>query len=214
MRRCVVFAFVFGAGLALYSAAVSAQQPENGASIILPTQELPKACSREDVAKYGRPVLFTRRDGLAFGVSSPLDRFKTNEEARIYIWLSNESNVPSGLMLTCCEKTFLDGIQVVDVQGHRLESSPEIFERKTHQQVREPVSGCSCSGPLRQYQPGFCGVIDCGTLNRRDTAYDLPPGAYVVEEKTAKASGDPSRSLLRTDTTEKVTGLRISNENP
>jgi hypothetical protein len=201
-------------GLALYAAAVSAQQPQDAASTILSPQELPKACSREDVAKYGRPVLFTRRDGLAFGVSAPRDRFKTNEEARVYIWLSNESTAATGLMATCCERTFLDVVEVVDAHGLRLESSPEIFDRKTRQQGRTPVHVCTCSGPLTQYQPGFCGVIDRGTLNRPDTAYDLPPGAYRVEEKTPKPGVDPSRSLFRADMAEKVPALVISIEKP
>lgn len=210
----MIFVFLFGAWLALCSAAVSAQQPENGTLMVLPSQELPKACSREDVAKYGRPVLFTRRDGLAFGVSAPRDHFKTNEEARVYIWLSNESTAATGLMYTCCEKTFLDGIQVVDPHGRRLESSPEIFERVTRQQGREPVTVCTCSGPLRQYQPGFCGIIDSGALNRPDTAYHLPPGAYMVEEKTPKSRANPSSSLLRSESAEKVAGLSISIEKP
>jgi hypothetical protein len=214
MRRCVIFAFLLGAWLALCSAAVSSQQPETGASMILPSQELPKACSREDVAKYGPPVLFTRRAGLAYGVSAPRDRFKTNEEARVYIWLSNESTAATGLMYTCCEKTFLDGIEVIDAHGRRLESGPEIFERVTRQQGREPVTVCTCSGPLKEYQPGFCGIIDSGVLNRPDTAYRLLPGAYMVGEKTPKSSANPPSSVLRSDSAKKVAGLSISIEKP
>lgn len=128
---------------------------------------------------------------------------------RVYIWLSNESTASTWPMGTCCEKTFLDKIQVIDAHGRRLESSLEIFERKTGSHAD---TGCDCSGPPTRYQPGFCGVIDSGTLNRPDTAYDLPPGAYVVEEKVA--STDPSRSLPHTDMADKVTGLAISIEKP
>jgi hypothetical protein len=34
------------------------------------TEELPKSCSRADVEKYGRPVIFERQRGIAFGVSA------------------------------------------------------------------------------------------------------------------------------------------------
>ena len=58
------------------------------------TEELPKSCSQADVEKYGRPVMFERQRGIAFGVSARKTEFATNAGASAYIWLSNESDAP------------------------------------------------------------------------------------------------------------------------
>ncbi len=140
------------------------------------------------------------------------DHFKADKEARIYIWLSNES-ASANDRYSCCEMTFLSGIQVVDATGLRLETGREILARKVRQEGHEPVTVCTCSGSV-SLAPGRCGVVDSGTLNRRDTAYDLAPGKYFVVEQTPKPGVDPARSPLRDDPQEKVPGLAITIEKP
>jgi carboxypeptidase family protein len=186
--------------------------PPDAVPVLAPAADVPAACSRADMAKYGRPVMFSRRGGLAYGVSMARDHFRADEEARIYIWLSNESAFADD-RYSCCEMSFLSGIQVVDGNGLLLETGREILERKIRQEGHEPVTVCTCSGSV-SLAPGRCGVVDSGTLNRRDTAYDLAPGDYFVVERTPKPSVDPSRSLLRNDPQEKVPGLAITIEKP
>jgi len=141
-------------------------------------QGLPYTCSQSDVAKYGNPVIFRRSDGLAFGVSTKQDVVRKNEPLVVNIWLLNESadNFYYGL---CCESTFLDWIDVLDASGHRLPNSGEV---KGSKRGIESVRVCTCSEAIHPHLPGFCGVIDSGTLNRPDTAYNLPPGKYSVTE--------------------------------
>jgi hypothetical protein len=208
MQRWIGIAFFLLACLALLCLPGSAQVKP-----ISPVGELPKSCSQEDVAKYGRPVFFPSDKGLIFGVSFPRDHYKKIEEARVHIWLSNQSTTATQ-MLTCCEQSFLAMIQVTDVYGRRLESGPEIFERKALEQGRTTIHVCTCSGPLTTYPVGFCGVVDQGTLNRSDTAYDLPLGTYIVEKRTPKSSPDPTSQPPHTDPKEKVAGLAITIEAP
>jgi hypothetical protein len=179
---------------------------------LAPIQDLPEACSQGDIAKYGRPILFPRSNGVAFGVSISRDHYKKNEEARVYIWLSNESAAETGVIGSCCERTFLNEIQVVDIYGRRLESMPEFLDRKILQQGYTTVEVCSCSGPLTTYPPGFCGVVDSGTINRHDTAYGLTPGTYIVEQKTAVSGVDRSSAPVGVEVGEEVTGLAITIE--
>ena len=51
-------------------------------------EELPKSCSQAGVEKYGRPAMFERQRGIAFGVSARKTEFATNAGASVYIWLS------------------------------------------------------------------------------------------------------------------------------
>jgi TonB family protein len=150
---------------------------------------LPRACSGTEVEKYGRPVFFPTEDGLRFGVSTPKDHLKENEELPVYIWLLNDSKDATPQMVTCCEISFLSYIQVLDFSGSPLESAFEIFQRKTRERSHDQsttVQPCTCSGPLVSYPPVFCGVIDHGTFNRRDTAYEMPAGKYIVTEKPVR----------------------------
>ena len=113
-------------------------------------------------------------------------------------------------MLTCCEFSFLRNIQVLDASGHRVASSFEISESKNREPGKTPIRVCTCSGPLTHYAPGSCGVVDSGTLNRPDTAYDLAPGKYTVTQKSP-LNNDPFRSVQRESTP--TPGLIITIEN-
>ena len=170
---------------------------------------LPEPCLQVDVAKCGRPVVFPGRE--VFGVSTPRNHPKQDEEVRIYIWLSNES-ATSREMLTCCESLFLARIEVFDASGRRLDTGPEAFDGKTREQGHEPIHSCTCSA-MKSFPPSFCGVVDSGNLSRPDTAYDLPPGKYTIEERAPKPSIERSRSLLQgTSTSAKTGGLAITIE--
>jgi hypothetical protein len=171
---------------------------------------LPRACSKVDVAKYGRPVMFSDGRGVNEGVSVLRSHFKKNEPAIIYIWLSNESEGPVD-MLTCCEFSFLRNIQVLDASRNRVASSFEMSERKNREPGKTPIRVCTCSGPLTHYAPGSCGVVDSGTLNRPDTAYDLAPGRYTVIQKSP-LNDDPFRSVERARTPTRGLVITIENE--
>jgi hypothetical protein len=171
---------------------------------------LPQACSKVDVAKYGRPVMFSDGQGVNEGVSVLHSHFKKNEPAIIYIWLSNESEGPVD-MFTCCEFSFLRNIQVLDASGHRVASSFEMSECNNRETGKTPIRVCTCSGPLTHYAPGSCGVVDFGTLNRPDTAYDLAPGKYTVTQKSP-LNNDPFRPVERAHTPTRGLVITIEKE--
>jgi hypothetical protein len=179
----------------------STVRPENGQNEL-------KACSQSDFVKYGPPVMFRRRDGVAYGVSTEKNRYTSKEQVRAYIWLSNQST-SDVVTSSCCELTFLRYIQVLDAAGRRLASVREDSNRKLPVEESVLASVCSCSGPVMPNHPGFCGVIDFGTLNRPDTAYNLPPGEYTVFEQEKKSTSQPNQ---RTDTPAKNAGLAITIE--
>jgi hypothetical protein len=136
------------------------------------TEELPKSCSRADVEKYGRPVIFERQRGIAFGVSA-------------------------------CELTFLQKIQVFNSSGLPLERAAHKRLRDEGKSDNDLVVACSCSTVLT-VEPGSRQVVDQGTINRKDVAYELPPGHYTIRERQqGGTSPDPaSRSA-------KAAGLNI-----
>ena len=53
---------------------------------------LDKTCAQTDIAKYGRPIMFEQRGGIAFGVSAPQTTFHKGSDAVVYIWLSNRND--------------------------------------------------------------------------------------------------------------------------
>jgi hypothetical protein len=204
-RKCGFLGFL----LIVYATGQQVVRPGGASShadVALAAQ-LPKACKQEDIETYGRPVLFSRRGGLTFGVSSPRDHYEKGEQIHIHIWLSNEFNDKQEFYI-CCENTFLEHIKVLDESGNRLESVPEIAVRKAHEKGLESVQVCSCSG-FSVVAAGSCRVIDGGTLNRHDTAYDLAPGEYSVEEREPKPGSDPSKSLLPPNDQSTAVGLVI-----
>jgi hypothetical protein len=69
----------------------------NGAGVS--AQDGANGCSQADIAKFGQPVMFDRRDGIAFGVSAPQTTFHRGSDAVVYIWLSNRT-VPTTSPLT------------------------------------------------------------------------------------------------------------------
>lgn len=154
-----------------------------------------------------------RRNGIALGISTPQSQAKEGDPLVVYIWLSNESFNKEALALGiwlwnedhdfyyggCCESTFLDWLKVSDARGVPLSSALELRERKIREEGREPVRSCTCSTEIRLFHPGFCGVLDGGTLNRPDTAYKLALGKYTVilAEQGSVSHFQPKDSLIK-----------------
>jgi hypothetical protein len=149
---------------------------------------VPKSCTTPDIERYGQPVMFERRNGIAFGVSVPKPVFARNADATVYIWLSNESNQPQRYYM-CCELTFFKKIDVFDASGSLVESAYHRMLRNMGKNYDTGFAGCSCSG-FRLVQPGSCSVVDQGTLNKKGISYDLPPGQYTIREGL-EADGQP-----------------------
>ena len=146
--------------------------------------------------------MFERQRGIAFGVSARKTEFATNAGASVYIWLSNESDAPQHYGV-CCELTFLQKIQVFNSSGLPLESAAHKRLRDEGNSDSDLVVACSCSTVLT-VEPGSRQVVDQGTINRKDVAYELPPGHYTIRERQqGGTSPDPaSRSA-------KAAGLNI-----
>ena len=140
-----------------------------------------KTCSQSDIAKYGRPVMFDRRAGIAFGVSAHQMTFHKSSDAVIYIWLSNHTDTRK-TYAACCEATFLQILDVFDSSGRVLETAVDARLRNLGRKSDRSIAACSCSA-LRMVEPGTCRVVDQGTLNRKDLAYSLTPGHYTIRER-------------------------------
>ncbi len=149
---------------------------------------VPKSCMTGDMEKYGRPVMFERRNGIAFGVSVRKPVFATNTATTVYIWLSNESNQPQHYYM-CCELTFFKRIDVFDASGSLVESAYHKMLRNMGRNYETGFAGCTCSGG-RLVQPRSCSVVDQGTLNEKGISYDLSPGQYTIREGL-EAGGQP-----------------------
>jgi hypothetical protein len=170
--------------------------------------EAENACEKADMGKGRHPVMSPRKDGVAYGVSTLKDDFKSGEELRVCIWLSNESD--KDVMATmCCEQTFLLYIEVLDASGRPLTSASELRKQKALREGKDWIVICTCSGPTKLYPPGFRGVIDTGTLNRPDNAYSLSPGEYIVLGSEPREPSIPTRN---TGTPAKTAGLKITIE--
>jgi hypothetical protein len=158
--------------------------------------EVPKACSQADIARYGRPVMFPGRAGVAHGVSSVHDHFKKTEQIYVYIWVSNES-ANEQRYSACCEMTFLNYFDLVDSAGHSMASR------------RSPIFECDCSA-LPVVSSSSCKVIDGGTLNRPDTAYTLLPGRYTIVGREQRPNPGPAGSLTSPEGHSMAKGLVIT----
>ena len=145
------------------------------------TTDPPKECAKDQIEKYGKPVMFERHAGVAFGVSAPLTTYARDDEAKVYVWLSNQSQSSYDYSM-CCERTFLKQIEVFDASGARLDSVWDVEMRNWRDKHENPVEVCSCSY-VTIVTPGSCIVVDQGTVNRRNTAYDLPPGRYTITDR-------------------------------
>src|SRR5260370_127975 len=113
-------------------------------------------------------------------------------------WLSNESDAPQHYGV-CCELTFLQKIQVFNSSGLPLESAAHkrLRERKSDNDL---VVACSCPTVLT-VEPGSRQVVEQGTINRKDVAYELPPGHYTIRERQqGGTSPDPASQRQRGST--------------
>jgi hypothetical protein len=170
--------------------------------------DLPKGCSQTDIEKYGRPVMFERRHGIAFGVSTPTPEFPASAHPTVYIWLSNESRVNQGYSM-CCNLTFLKRIRVFNSSGVALETQ---VQKKLREQGRSSDdifhAPCSCSSIGIVVKPRSCQVVDQGTINFKGL-FDLTPGDYMIRENVQNGPGP----LLPSGTT-KGNGFKITVKEP
>ncbi len=166
----------------------------------------PKACSQKDIQRYGRPIMFRRRDGVAFGISTLHTTVSKDGDSTVYLWLSNQSRLPQGYDV-CCNVTLFKKIEVFDSAGVRLENASDVRLKDLQDKDQAYVEGCSCSAMLN-IAPGSCSVVDQGSLNAKGIAYDLRPGKYTVRERSPSGSN----SKLSLDSKKETDGLSITVE--
>ena len=107
------------------------------------------------------PVFFQPHDGIAYGVSVQHTTFQNDEEATIYVWLSNKSQSPRDYVM-CCEFTFLNRIEVYDSSGIPLESAWGRELRNAREKRQKGVEVCTCSMG-HTVAAGVSAVVDEGT---------------------------------------------------
>jgi len=196
MRRCCLLV-VLTAALSLRATGqqntISPSQPSATASSkgwrpVPKLGSLGVSCQDVKPDIYGKITFFARHGGVAYGISAPKVSVGEDEELRVYLWLSNQSDQALELYV-CCGVPLLNEIQVVDSSGKRLVSAWE----KHHQKTKAAAEVCSCSGGVIA-QPGSCRVIDSGVLNFPN-AYNMPPGTYTVMEDPQPPHPLPATSV-------------------
>lgn len=144
---------------------------------LLPAKRTPQACAETDFALYGRPVMFSPRDGIAYGVS-----LAPNKPGFITIWMDNQTERPQNIYI-CCNATFVRFMDIYDQGGQRILSKTEIANSKpeaavVHSGDPRQVAACGCSS-WSNVQPHSLKVVDHGDLNSN---YTLAPGRYTIVE--------------------------------
>jgi hypothetical protein len=159
---------------------------------LLPDQRTPQACAETDFAVYGRPVLFSLRDGLAYGVSLAPDK-----PGLVTIWMDNQTEKPQTVYV-CCNATFVRYIDVYNRSDQRVLSKLEIANTKPESAPfysRDPraLAGCGCSG-RSTVPPHSLKVVDHGDLK---SSYTLTPGRYTIVEYPPRLANAPRPFLAR-----------------
>jgi hypothetical protein len=154
---------------------------------LLPAKRTPQACAETDFALYGRPVMFSPRDGIAYGVALAPDK-----PDFITIWMDNQTERPQNVYI-CCNATFVRYIDIYDQGGHRILSKTEIANSKPeaaafHSGDPRQVAGCGCSG-WSDVQPHSLKVVDHGDLNSN---YTVAPGRYTIVEYPPRVGNAPA----------------------
>jgi hypothetical protein len=147
------------------------------------SKELPQgpACEKELFARWGHPFMFPVHDGIASGVSSGPDRPST-----LVRWVENQTDKPVELF-SCCNSTFFDSIDVFDSTGHRVLSKTDLAVQKAHEEGREMLEVCTCSG-TSIVQPHTIQIVDSVEISVR---YNLQPGRYIISERNNLAIDYP-----------------------
>jgi len=148
------------------------------------SQNLEADCENADFTTIGRPVMFTVRDGIAFGISTPRTTLGMGDAVLIYVWVNNQTDKEK--VLGSCQMWWDWGITVYDSQWHEVKTHSEQEQERKRQQ---PFNGCVRNVALR-IPPHSCGPLqDMGNVKvdlREDR--DLPAGEYLVTEKRLKSS--------------------------
>lgn len=181
-RRLVILLVVLSAGAVCQQTTVPSSPP----SAPVPSTRIRQtpvlgplgvSCKDEKVDLYGKITFFARHAGVAYGISTRTTKLEDDEDLRVYLWVSNQSN-RSVEQYVCCGLPLLEQIQVVDSTGKRLVSSYEMLRNST----KAPPEVCSCSyGAV--VEPGTCRVIDSGVVNGfHGNGFRMPPGTYTIIE--------------------------------
>lgn len=154
---------------------------------LLPDKRTPQACAESDFALYGRPVMFSLRDGPAYGVSVAPDK-----PGAVTIWMDNRTEKPQTSYF-CCNATFVRYIDLYDQSGQRIPGKLEVANSKpesTPLQSGDPreVAGCGCSGSVT-VPPHSLKVIDHGELS---ISYGLVAGRYTIIEYARGHANSPA----------------------
>ena len=136
------------------------------------------ACEKELFARRGRPIMFSSRDGIAYGISSGPDN-----PSALYLWADNHTD-KTVILPFCCVSTLFARVDIFDSKGHRVLSKTDQAELKARADGREIVQVCTCSGsssvPPHTIQLFLFADISEG--------YTLPPGRYTISERNPPAS--------------------------
>jgi hypothetical protein len=92
--------------------------------ILLPDKRTSQVCAESDFALYGRPVMFSPRDGIAYGVSLAPDK-----PGLVTIWMDNQTQKPQNVFI-CCNATFVRYIDIYNNAGQRIRGKIEIANTK------------------------------------------------------------------------------------
>lgn len=169
------------------SASVESEVACSDNTTLLPDKRTPQACAESDFALYGRPVMFSLRDGLAYGVSVAADK-----PGAVTIWMDNQTEKPQ-TSLICCNATFVRYIDLYGQSGQRIPSKLEVANSKPESaplQSGDPreVAACGCSGWVA-VPPHSLKVIDHGDL---PASYGLAAGRYTIIEYPPHPANAPA----------------------
>lgn len=144
-------------------------------------------CEKDEFAKRGRPFMFPANGGVAFGVSSVPDKPST-----LYLWADNQTEKAESLYV-CCISTLFEHIDVYDAGGHRVLSKMDLAEQKASSDGKVTLRGCSCSGWVL-VPPHTIEILEYADIS---DGYLLPPGRYVITERTPDAPPNPNPELQK-----------------
>src|SRR5258705_4428061 len=151
--------------------------------------DLPEECTRANFTNTGRPVMFSPRDGLSMGISTPRATLEVSDPAVIYVWVNNQTDNEKTLM--SCQMWWDWGVTVYDDAWSAVRTLSEQEQESRPAGETMHVCGRNLALPI---PPHSCSPLqDMGDVKidlRKER--DLRPGNYFVTEKGSTA---PLRGL-------------------
>jgi hypothetical protein len=139
-------------------------------------------CLKKELGQRGQPFMFSaHNDGSAFGVSSAPDK-----ASKLTLWIDNQTDKAKSFFL-CCTAALLSHIDVYDGEGHRLMSGEDL-----NREGGVTVVECSCAGNV-VVPPHTIVPVDSTDIADPIHFYVLPPGKYVITEKTSTKDSNPTQ---------------------